>query len=148
MKYLIGTAVFLLLFISSSNIFGQEEKQPNWLVVSQNMVPMAKVSVVNKMIDSIAVPILNELVDEGMLTGWGQFNHAWGDEWNVNFWYVTKDQNSFSAFWAEYVRRVSERHPGSFASIVKHFQAHKDNMYVIRNQYQAMSEAGVSESRE
>ena len=71
-----------------------------------------------------------------------QFNHAWGDEWNVNFWYVTKDLNSFTAFWSEFVKRVNERHPGSFAAIAKYFQAHKDNIYVIRNQYQAVPEAG------
>ena len=142
MKTFFGTTLIVLMFITSANIFGQESEQPNWLVVSQNMVPMSEVGTVNQLIDSIAVPVLNELVDEGLLSGWGQFNHAWGDEWNVNFWYVAKDQTSFGVFWAEYVKRVSERHPGAFGTMVKHFQAHKDNMYVIRNQYQAMPNAG------
>ena len=142
MKTFFGTTLIVLMFIASANIFGQESEQPNWLVVSQNMVPMSEVGTVNQLIDSIAVPVLNELVDEGLLSGWGQFNHAWGDEWNVNFWYVAKDQISFGVFWAEYVKRVSERHPGAFGTMVKHFQAHKDNMYVIRNQYQAMPNAG------
>ena len=142
MKTLFGTALIVLMFISSANLFGQKSEQPTWLVVSQNMVPMGKVGVVNKMIDSVSVPILNELVDEGMLAGWGQFNHAWGDEWNVNFWYVAQSQSAFVAFWDEYVTRVSERYPGAFGEIVQYFQAHKDNMYVIRNQYQGMPDTG------
>ncbi len=142
MKAIFRTILILMLFTASVTIFCQESEKPNWLVLSQNMVPLSEVGTVNQLIDSIAVPILNELVDEGLLSGWGQFNHAWGDEWNVNFWYVSKDQNSFGVFWAEYVKRVSERHPGAFGAIVKHFQAHKDNMYVIRNQYSATPNSG------
>lgn len=142
MKTFFGTTLIVLMFIASANLFGQESEQPTWLVVSQNMVPLSKVETVNKMIDSVSVPILNELVDEGMLSGWGQFNHAWGDEWNVNFWYVAQSQSAFVVFWDEFVNRVRERHPGAFGEIVQYFQAHKDNMYVIRNQYQAMPNAG------
>jgi len=142
MKTLFGTTLILLIFIASANVFGQESEQPSWLVVSQNMVKMGEVSKVNKMIDSVTAPILNKLCDEGMLAGWGQFNHAWGDEWNVNFWYVTKDQASFGKFWAEFVKRVQDQHPGAFGEVVQYFQAHKDNMYIIRNQYQAMPDAG------
>jgi len=142
MKALMGIFLIILFFAASTNIFAQESKQPNWLVISQNMVPMSKVGVVNQVIDSVFAPILNELVDDGMLAGWGQFNHAWGDEWNVNFWYVAKDQASFGKFWTEYVKRASERHPGAFGEVVQYFQAHKDNMYVIRNQYQAKPETG------
>ena len=87
-----------------------------------------------QIVDSVFAPILKQLADEGSLLGWGQFNHAWGDEWNVNFWYVTKDANSFHSFWDEYMKRVREQHPESW-KIVEYFQAHKDNMYVIRNQY-------------
>ena len=139
---LFGTTLIVLMLMTSVNIFGQKSEQPSWLVVSQNIVSLSKVGTVNKMIDSVAVPILNELVDEGMLAGWGQFNHAWGDEWNVNFWYVAESQSAFGAFWNEYVKRASERHPGALGEIVKYFQAHKDNMYVIINQYQAMPETG------
>lgn len=135
MKSLLSTFVIFLLIVFSTNGFAQEEKPPNFLVVSQNMVKMDQVGLVNQLIDSIGVPVLQELVDEGMLAGFGQFNHVWGDQWNVNFWYVAEDMASFSAAWDEYIKRVGERHPGSFASIVEHFQAHKDNMYEIQYQY-------------
>jgi hypothetical protein len=99
------------------------------------MVSMSDVGKVNNMADSIFVPILKELVDEGMLYSFGNFSHSWGDEWNVNYWYTAKDMASFDKFWDEYVSRVRSRHPNAFGSITKYFNAHKDNIYTIRNQY-------------
>ncbi len=46
-----------------------------------------------------------------------------------------KDMASFDKFWDEYVSRVRSRHPNAFGSITKYFNAHKDNIYTIRNQY-------------
>ena len=137
MKHL--TKIFFLLFtliLLSGNSFAQDNEQPV-LITSFNMVPMGDVGKVNKMVDSVFTPILKELVDEGMILSFGQFNHSWGDEWNVNFWYTAKDMASFDKFWDEYVSRVSTRHPDAFPSTVKYFQAHKDNIYTIRGQYPA-----------
>lgn len=124
-----------LIFISENN-FAQNNEQP-LLIVSFNMVSMADVGKVNQMGDSVFAPIIRELVDEGMIYSFGSFSHTWGDEWNVNYWYTVKDLASFDKFWDEYVKRVSTRHPGAWSSMVKHFQAHKDNIYTIRNQYPA-----------
>jgi hypothetical protein len=122
---------FLFLGVRS---FAQSSEQP-LLICSFNQVQMADVGKVNKMVDSVFTPILKELVDEGMIYEFGQFNHSWGDEWNVNFWYIAKDMGSFDKFWDEYVSRVRKRYPDAFASTVKYFQAHKDNIYTIRGQY-------------
>ncbi|MBE0571113.1 MAG: hypothetical protein IH618_06170 [Ignavibacteriaceae bacterium] len=123
------------LFLSESN-FAQNNEQP-LLIVSFNMVSMGDVAKVSKMADSVFAPILRELVDEGMIYSFGNFTHNWGDEWNVNTWYTAKDMASFDKFWDEYVSRIGKRHPGAWASTVKYFQAHKDNIYTIRNQYPA-----------
>ena len=125
--------IVAFLFLSENN-FAQNNEQP-LLIVSFNMVPMADVGKVNKMADSVFAPILRELVDEGMIYSFGNFSHNWGDEWNVNTWYTAKDMSSFDKFWDEYVSRIGKRHPGAWSSTVKYFQAHKDNIYTIRNQY-------------
>lgn len=139
MKIIMNILLMLILLATFSTVIGQEEKKkddgPKWLVFSQNMVPMKHVSHVNKMSDSIFVPILEELVNEGMLFGFGQLNHAWGDEWNVNYYYIAQDQDSFNKFWKEYVNRVRDKHPGSFGEAIKYYTAHKDNMYSIQNMY-------------
>jgi hypothetical protein len=128
------TVVLVALFSYSGKSLAQSNEQPT-LVVSSAVVPLSDLGKVNKMVDSVFAPILNELVDEKYIASWGQFNHAWGDEWNLNIWYVTKDMSSFEKFWDEYVGRVNKRYPGAFAATVKYFQAHKDNIYTIKNQY-------------
>jgi len=130
----IFAVVLITILFFSGNSLAQDNDQ-QILVVSQNMVSMSDVGKVNKLGDSIFVPVLKELVDEGYILSFGQFNHNWGDEWNVNYWYVAKDMTAFDTFWNEYTNRVSKRHPGAFGSAVKYFQAHKDNIYTIRNQY-------------
>ncbi len=130
----IFTIILVAVILFDGKSYAQDYEQP-LLITSFNMVPMADVGKVNKMVDSVFSPILRELVDEGMIYSFGQFNHSWGDEWNVNFWYTAKDMSSFDKFWNEYVSRVSKRHPGAFGSTVKYFQAHKDNIYTIRGQY-------------
>lgn len=134
MKKLMNTFLLTIaiLFFSVQSGFAQDNPL---LVTSFNKVKLGDMGKVNKQFDSLFAPILRELVDEGMIFSFGQFNHAWGDEWNMNVWYTAKDMASFSEFWDEYVKRVSDRHPGAWGSMVKYNQAHKDNMYTIRSQY-------------
>jgi len=128
--------IFVAFLFLGENNFAQSNDQP-LLIVSSNMVPLGDIGKVNKMFDSVFTPILKGLVDEGMIYSFGQFTHAWGDEWNSNLWYIAKDMASFEKFWDEYVSRVNKRNPGSFAATSKYFQAHKDNIYTIRGQYPA-----------
>ena len=130
---ILATLLAAVVFLSGRSS-AQNTEQP-LLIVSFNMVPMSETAKVNKMVDSVFAPILKELVDEKFIFGWGQFNHAWGDEWNLNIWYVVKDMSTFDKFWDEYVARVNKRHPGAFAATTKYFNAHKDNIYTIRTQY-------------
>ena len=64
MKTFLRSALAVLFVFSAANLFAQEDSQ-NWLTVSQNIVPMAKVGEVNKMVDSVFAPVLNQLADEG-----------------------------------------------------------------------------------
>jgi len=135
MKKTINISFVILLLIGYSTILGQDKEKPTILVFSQNMVKMSDMGKVNKMLDSLFAPILDGLVDEGKLSGWGQLTHAWGDEWNSNLWYSAKDMATFNAFWTEYVKRVSDKHPEAFGEVVSYFQALKDNIYSIRKSY-------------
>lgn len=124
----------LLIFISmSENISAQEQENPV-LVVSFQKVKMADIEAANKLTNEKFAPILNKLVDEKMLNSWGHFNHAWGDEWNFNIWYVVKDMNAFNAFWDEYMKRLDGL-ADEWAELRGYIQEHKDKIYTIMNQY-------------
>jgi hypothetical protein len=136
MKKIVALALIIFLALIYSSTLAQDSDkpiEPGFCVMSYNKVQMGEVSKVNALFDSITVPILDELKSEGRLLGFGQLNHFWGDEWNVNVYYITEDHASFVAFWEEFTKRMGERHPGAFSKIASYFQAHKDNMYFIRH---------------
>ena len=136
MKKSIQVGIVILITISFGNLLAQEETEqpkPGWLVFSQNMVNMSDVAELNEQIDSMTAPIMRELIDEGKLIGWGQLNHAWGDEWNVNIYYITESHGAFIEFWQEFIKRVSERYPDAYSNWAPLLKAHKDNMYFVRH---------------
>ncbi|MDX1700340.1 MAG: hypothetical protein R3250_06960 [Melioribacteraceae bacterium] len=136
MKKVIGLFMLLAFMLSVSNLFAQEEKEqpkPGWLVFRQNIVKLEDWPYINKILDSITVPIMTELIDEGKLIGWGQLNHAWGDEWNLNLYYITESHGAFIEFWNEFVKRISERYPDIWGEWAPKLQAHKDNMYFVQH---------------
>lgn len=130
-KHFVALIIFILVV---GNISAQSNEQP-LLVVSFQKINLADIGTVNKMINEKFAPILNSLVDDKMILSWGLFNHAWGDEWNVNVWYTVKDMASFDKFWDEYMKRISEKQPDAWAQMRGYIQEHKDNIYSIVNQY-------------
>ena len=125
------------LFITTVNLsFAQSDnEEPLTLVFSQNRVAMSDMAMVNKIVDSLTAPIWNELMEEGMILGWGQLNHEWGDDWNCNFYYTATSKESFFAAWDEFVKRMGERHPGAWAEVTPSFMAHKDNIYYFQQRH-------------
>jgi len=129
-KQIFAAIIVALLFISGIST-AQEMEQP-LLVVSFQKVKMGEVQNATKIINENFAPVLNALVDEGMLQSWGLFNHTWGDEWNLNVWYVAKDMMAFEKFWDEYMKRLNQ---DAWAKIRGLIMEHKDNIYTIMNQY-------------
>jgi hypothetical protein len=127
-------AALIIFIFAAGNISAQSEEHP-LLVVSFQKVKLADVGTFDKLVNEKFAPILNGMVDEGLLYGWGLFNHAWGDEWNANVYYTVKDMDAFSKFWDEYVIRVAEKQPDAWKELRGYIQEHKDNIYSIQNQY-------------
>jgi hypothetical protein len=135
MKHLSRIFAVLIVFIFvASNISAQSDENST-LVVSFQKVKLSDIGSANKLINEKFAPILNGLVDEKMLFGWGLFNHAWGDEWNINVWYVVKDMDTFNTFWDEYIKRINDQQPDAWKELRGYIQEHKDNIYTILNQY-------------
>lgn len=132
--YKIFAIILVAFLLHDGKSFAQNNEQPT-LIVSSQKVKMSDLAAANKMITEKFAPILNSFVDSKMLLSWGQFNHAWGDEWNFNIWYVVKDMNAFDKFWEEYINQISEKQPEAFKQLRELFQEHKDNIYTIMNQY-------------
>jgi hypothetical protein len=132
-RYIFLALALLSVLYSANAQEAQKSPKPGFFVFSQNKVSDQNVAKMNVVMDSMAAPILNELVKEGKLLGWGQLMHAWGDEWNYNWYFVTENHRAFLTFWGEYIKRLNTQFPGWGEKISGLLTEHKDNMYSIRS---------------
>lgn len=99
------------------------------LVVQQNKCALDKQAQIRQLVDSLWLPVAQELVNDGKLLAAGSAYHAWGDEWNVVYWYTASDVNAFHTAYAELFRRASQRNPTLISSFLAWCSEHKDNIY-------------------
>lgn len=134
MKHLLYLRIVLVIVLAATITIAQEKEKPakpGTLVFSQNICPIENMPKLEAALDSIFAPILDKFIDEGKLFGWGVLTHAWGDEWNWNYYYIVENHRAFLDFFDEYVKRVQEQHPGLMNEIRPLITRHKDNIYSI-----------------
>lgn len=125
------TALALAPTLAAQQPAAQAPPAPGTIVVSENICAAQNVTKVNEFATQTFGPILDELVREGKLLGWGVLNHAWGDEWNWVLYYTAKDHTSFVSAFGEAIRRMNQRHPGAFDAILPLCSQHRDNIYSV-----------------
>jgi hypothetical protein len=113
---------------SSEPVEGEEP--PGFLMFNQHRI--SDFEAVDKLNDSVTKPILDTMVDEGILNSWGVLQHQWADEWNWNYWMITKDHASFVSAWSDYVGRVTAADSTFFQEFSKYSIRHKDNLYRVQ----------------
>jgi hypothetical protein len=99
------------------------------LVVSQNKCKFEKMGEIRAFADTAWIPIAQELVNEGKLLAAGSAFHAWGDEWNVLYWYTAESVSAFLEGWGELFARSNERNPDAMQMFSDWCWEHKDSMY-------------------
>ena len=129
------TALGIALFLSIGGLATPAQAQEmeddgqDFFVLSENKVPFNQMGTINAIMDTTSSVILDQMVEEGLLKDWGVLRHAWGNEWNLNIYYVTESHEAFVTFWDEYVSRMQEQHPAALEKILSMTDAHRDNMY-------------------
>jgi len=101
------------------------------LIYSQNKCAIDKQDQIHRIVDSVWVPVLQELVNEGKLMSGGSAYHNWGDEWNVVLWYVAPNIPTFLSAANELVGRVNQRHPTVLAQFTSWCTEHKDSFLAM-----------------
>lgn len=127
--------LFLLLaFGATASAQEQEEQdegpQSNVVAVRYFQCPFHHQSTAVELLNTQFRPIVQELIDEGELIGYGILTHSWGDRWNVSDYFVAEDLVSFHEAFDEAYSRVNERYPEEpdppFGELCPE---HKDNIY-------------------
>ena len=77
------------------------------------------------------VPILEALVEEGVIRGFNMRMHNTGGEYNIRQGIIGDDGTDFDSFWEQYLDRLRAANPQSFARTNRMIQAHQDEVWTI-----------------
>lgn len=119
----------MLIGLALPAALAAQQAQPGVIVVSQQKCE--NVDELNDWMRANAAPILNDLVEEGQLLGWGILGHMWGDEWNHVVYYLARDNASFHAAFGEFFGRLMRAQPDVMARFEAWCSDHRDNIYSV-----------------
>ena len=107
----------------------QEADDQRFFMLNQHQCYGQYMDEVKAHFDDEAAPALDALAEEGLILDWGVLEHAWGDEWNWNFYIVTESHSSFLEAFREFAQRTGD--PFENSDFGEWCFAHKDNLYTL-----------------
>ena len=103
------------------------------MMLNQQQCPENNMGAIMDIVESVLAPSLSELEEEGSIDDWGVLTHAWGDEYNFNFYMVTQNERAFLDAWDSLITKSNEADPEWYDKLTPLCVAHKDNMYTLRD---------------
>lgn len=79
----------------------------------------------------VEAPLMNTLVEEGVINGFGLQMHNVGGEYNIRQSIRTSDWASMGDFWTKHLDRYGEQHPREFERANEMLLAHTDEIWDI-----------------
>lgn len=108
----------------------QEEERPGVVAFSMWRCPFGNLQEAVQIANADTRDVYEDLVEEGMIQGWGVLTHLWGDEWNLVFYTLAEDAETAIAANGEYFRRFAELDTEGeiIARFLELCPEHKDNI--------------------
>lgn len=134
MQSLLKIALVGVLIAAPTTLQAQDaEMRTRFMMLNQHQCSEANMDDVMEIVDNVLAPSLSALEEEGSIDDWGILRHAWGDEYNFNFFMVTEDHRAFLDAWSSLLEMSSDADPEWYDRFTPLCVAHKDNMYLLRD---------------
>lgn len=117
--------------------YAQEEPadtmQTQFVMLNQNTCPGENMEELVELFETDLAPVFSEMEEEGEINDWGLLTHAWGDEYNFNFFVITDSHRAFVDAWDSFIERSQEASPEGQERFFELCEGnkHKDNMYML-----------------
>lgn len=119
----------LLLGLLVPGIVAQEGPAADRIYVATYMLNYGDIPEYTAIYNEAALPILQELVDEGAIVGFGMRMHHTGGEYTLRESIIGHEETDFDHVWAEYNGRWAERHAASWERAGDLTLAHMDEVW-------------------
>jgi hypothetical protein len=126
---------FAAAFIWPAAVVAQEEQEEDegtqpMLVISSYKCDWSKMSDIGEEWDNYGLNAAQSAVDNGPWNAAGVYYHAWGDEWNVNYWAIAEDIPALLEGQAMSNSAYSEMYPDA-PDVGASCAPHRDNFYQL-----------------
>jgi quinol monooxygenase YgiN len=126
--FLLSVLGFLLL---APGLTAQDTAQPERVYAAYFQVSYSDLEEWIGLWNEVTAPILQELVDEGMLVGYGAQTHNTGGNFNFRQAMQGAAFTNFDAVWGALFERIEERNPAALERIMGMMQLHDDEIWNI-----------------
>lgn len=123
-------AISLVLFASPASLaHAQDAPEMSTVVMNSWKCDYGAMEKMVQKAQELWIPAAQELQDEGKLAYAQVLTHAWGDEWNLIFYFRAADVAAFLEAWESWITKVNEAEPGGAAWFFERCKEHKDGFY-------------------
>ena len=122
-----------LALLVAAPLAAQENRPAAFIYEAYYSVDMADTEEWNRQYREYSVPVLRQLVDEGVIEGFTQMQHqTGGDDYNYRFVVRTYDWASINVFWREYLQRLRAATPADeWSATGRSVTAHRDEIWDV-----------------
>ncbi len=128
------------LVLSSQVAVAQEAPADSHIYEAYYQIDRIDMDDWNRMRREESVPVLNALVEEGVISGWGYWQHDVGDEYNVRLAIRSTGWAAFDTFWSEFTDRRSD----TATARARLIQSHRDEIWNVTDASNAPAGADMS----
>jgi hypothetical protein len=101
------------------------------LIISMYQCDFGQIGDVFEQYEELSQPVYEAMIQEGKLRGAGTFAHTWATEWNVGFYFVAEDVQTFMDAWNESNQRIGQAAADAPNVIGEACPVHKDAIYTM-----------------
>ena len=109
----------------------QSTTEADRIAIAFNNIRYSDIPAFAKLYRGTAVPIMEPLMEDGMITGFGVWMHNTGGRYNVRWHLVGMEGTNFEQAWLTINSEMAAADPGAFEAFNRSILAHKDEIWNI-----------------
>lgn len=130
-RYVSLTLLSALVAASPAVAQQAAQRQATFLYAAYFKIGYGDLDEWNRIYHQHSVPVLRELQSEGVIEGWGAWQHSTGGEYNWRLAIRTYNWAQLAEFWEKYLGRLQQRAPDAMVRTGQIVQAHEDEIFNI-----------------
>ena len=119
----------LLLALTAPGLTAQDGPPPDRIYIATYNIAYSDIPAWMASYTTVGVPILDAMVEEGILTGYNIWMHHTGGEHTMRQAFMGHAETDYEAFWEDYLGRLQAADPADFAATNAMIRAHEDEIF-------------------